>query len=93
MFKGNNLLHKLLLTTIQKTKLRNAFENNMSINKKLSKSQISIIVQSGGLLETLLSKLSGPLTKVTVPLAKNVLAPQGITAAALAIDVQQVFKK
>ena len=93
MFKGNNLLHKLLLTTIQKTKLRNAFENNMSINKKLSKSQISIIVQSGGLLETLLSKLSGPLTKVTVPLAKIVLAPLGITDAALAIDVQQVFKK
>ena len=93
MFKGNNLLHKLLLTTIQKIKLRNAFENNMSINKKLSKSQISIIVQSGGLLETLLSKLSAPLTKVTVPLAKNVLAPLGITAAALAIDVQQVFKK
>ena len=87
MFKGNNLLHKLLLTTIQKTKLRNAFENKMSINKKLSKSQISIIVQSGGLLETLLSKLSGPLMKVTVPLAKNVLAPLGITATVLAIDV------
>ena len=37
MFNGNNLPHKLLLTTRQKTKLRNAFENNMSIDIKLSK--------------------------------------------------------
>ena len=37
MFNGNNLPHELLLTTRQKTKLRNAFENNMSIDIKLSK--------------------------------------------------------
>ena len=30
MFSGNDLLHELLLTTRQKTKLRNAFNNNMS---------------------------------------------------------------
>ena len=30
MFDGNNLPHKLLLTTRQKTKLRNALSNNMS---------------------------------------------------------------
>ena len=30
MFNGNNLPHELLLTTRQKTKLRNAFNNNMS---------------------------------------------------------------
>ena len=37
MFNGNNLPHELLLTTRQKTKLRNAFENNMSTDIKLSK--------------------------------------------------------
>ena len=30
MFNGNNLPHELLLTTRQKTKLRNAFNNNLS---------------------------------------------------------------
>ena len=33
-----------------------------------------------------MSKLAGPLIKVAIPLAKNVLAPLGITAAASAID-------
>ena len=53
---------------------------------KLSKAQISKIIQSGGFLGLLLSKLAGPLMKVAIPLAKNVLAPLGITAAASAID-------
>ena len=57
----------------------------MSTSLKLSKSQISKIIQSGGFLESLLSKLAGPLKKVAIPLAKNVLAPLGITAAASAI--------
>ena len=35
----------------------------------------------------LLSKLAGPLMKVAMPLAKNVLAPLGLTAATPAIDV------
>ena len=83
MFKENNLSHKLLLTTRQKTKLRNAFENDMSTDiKLLSKAQISKIIQSGGFLSSLLSKLSGPSMKVVIPLAKNILAPLGITAAA-----------
>ena len=43
MRKGNNLPHELLLTAKQKTKLRNSFENNMSTNIKLSKTQISEI--------------------------------------------------
>ena len=38
------------------------------------------------MLGSLLSKLAGPLRKVTVPLAKNILAPLGITAATSAID-------
>ena len=41
MFDGNDLPHELLLTTRQKTKLRNAFNNNMSTDLKLSKAQIS----------------------------------------------------
>ena len=86
MFNGNNLPHELLLTTRQKTKLRNAFNNNMSTDLKLSKAQITKIIKSGGFLGSLLSKLAGPLMKVAVPLAKNILAPLGITAAASAID-------
>ena len=85
MFNGNDLPHELLLTTRQKTKLKNAFNNNMS-DLKLSKAQISKIIQSGRFLGSLLSKLAGPLMKVAIPLAKNVLAPLGITAAASAID-------
>ena len=41
-FDGNDLSHELLLTTRQKTKLRNAFTNNMSTDLKLSKAQISL---------------------------------------------------
>ena len=86
MFDVNDLPHELLLTTRQKAKLRNAFNNNMSTDLKLSKAQISKIIQSGGFLGSLLSKLAGPLMEVAVPLAKNILAPLGITAAASAID-------
>ena len=86
MFNGNDLPYELLLTTRQKTKLRNAFNINMPTDLKLSKSQISKIIQSGGLLGSLLSKLAGPLMKAAIPLPKNVLAPLGIRAAASAID-------
>ena len=53
------LPHDLLLTIRQKTKLRSVFENNMSTDIKLSKSQISKIIQSGGFLGSFLSKLAG----------------------------------
>ena len=86
MFNGNDLPHELLLTTRQKTKLRNAFNNSMSTDLKLSEVEISQIIESGGFLGSLLSKLAGLLMKVAIPLAKNVLAPFGITAAASAID-------
>ena len=87
MFNGKGLPHELLLTTRQKTKLRNAFNNNMSTTDlKLSKAQISKIIQSRGFLGSLLSKLASPFMKVAIPLAKNVLAPLGITAATSAID-------
>ena len=86
MFDGNDLPHELLFTTKRKTKLRNAFNNNMSTDLKFSRTQISKIIQSGGFLGSLLSKLPGSVMKVVIPLAKNVLAPSGITAAASAID-------
>ena len=86
MFNGNDLPHELLLTTRQKTKIRNDFSNNISTDLKLSKAQINKIIQSGGFL----SKLFGPLLKtglplikiVIKPLAKSVLIPLGLTAAA-----------
>ena len=58
----------------------------MLTDLKLSKAEISKIIQSGGFLGSLLSKLAGSLMKVPIPSAKNVLAPLGITAAASAID-------
>ena len=93
MFNGNDLPHELLLTTRQKTKLRNAFNNNTSTDLKLCKARISKIIQSGGFLGSLLSKLAGSLMKVTVPLVRNVLVPLGITAAATAIDAGIKKKK
>ena len=90
MLSTNNLPRELLLTTRQTTKLRNAIENNMSTDIKLSKAQISKIIQYGGFL----GKLFGPLLKtglpliknVIKPLAKSVLIPLGLTAAGSAAD-------
>ena len=90
MFNSNNLPHELLLTTRQKTKIRNAFNNNTSTDIKFSKAQINKIIQSGGFL----GRLLGPLLKtglplisnVIKPLAKSVLIPLGLTAAASAAD-------
>ena len=52
MLSANNLPHELLLTTRQTIKLRNAIENNMSTDIKLSKAHISKMIQSGGFLQT-----------------------------------------
>ena len=85
MFNRNNLPHELLLTTRQTTKLRNAIENNMATDIKLSKAQISKLIQSGGFL----GKLLGPLLKFGLSLLKSVKKPLGLlglTAASSAID-------
>ena len=82
----DELPHELLLTTRQNTKLRNAINNNLPTDIKLSKAQIKKLIQSGGFLSKLISKLVGPLTKEALPLAKNILAPLGLTAAMSAID-------
>ena len=57
----------------------------MSTDVKLSEAQISKIIQTGGFLGLLLSKKAGPSMKVAVPVAKHILPPLGITAAASAI--------
>ena len=85
-FNKDGLPHELLLTTRQNTKFRNAINNNLATDIKLSKAQIKKLIQSGGFLGKLLSKLAGPLMKVALPLAKNVLAPLGLIAAMSAID-------
>ena len=85
-FNKDELPHELLLTTRQNTKLRNAINNNSAIDIKLSKAQIKKLIQSGGFLGKSLSKLAGPLMKVAMSLAKNVLAPLGLTPAMSAID-------
>ena len=85
-FDKNERAHELLLTTRQNTKLRNAINNNSATDIKLSKAQIKKLIQSGGFLGKLLSKLAGPLIKVVMPLAKNLLAPLGLSAAMSAID-------
>ena len=85
-FNKDERSHELLLTKRQNTKLRNVVNNNSATDIKLSKTQIKKKIQSGGFLGKLLSKLESQLMKVAMPLAKNVLAPLGLTAAMSAID-------
>ena len=85
-----NFPHQLLLTNRQVANIRKAFANNSSIDIKLSKTQLSKMIQSGGFLGRLLGpllKTGLPLIKnVIKPLAKNVLIPLGLTSAASAAD-------
>ena len=85
-FNKDELPHELLLTTRQNTNLHNAINNNLATYIKLGKAEIKKFIQSGGFLGKLLSKLAGPLMNVAMPLAKNVLAPLGLTAAMSATD-------
>ena len=85
-----NGTHKLLLTYRQVANLRKAFENNLSASIKLSKTQLSKIIQLYGFLGRLLTQL----LKTTLQLikrelrrlAKSVLIPLGFTAAASVKD-------
>ena len=86
----NNFPHKLLLTSTHVSNLCKTFANNSSANIKLSNTQLSKMIQSRGFL----GKLLGPLLKtglplisnVIKPLAKGVLIPLGLTAAASEAD-------
>ena len=86
-----NFPHKLLLTNRQVANLHKAFANYLSADIQLSKTQLSKMIQSGGFLGRLLGpllKTGLPLIKnVIKPLAKSVLIPLGLTAAASAADV------
>ena len=86
----SNFPHKLLLTNRQVANLRKDIANHLSTDIKLSKTQMSKTIQLGGFL----GRLFGPLLKtgltlikhVIKPLAKSVLIPLGLTAAASAAD-------
>ena len=85
-----NFPHKILLANRRVANLRKAFANYLSTDIKLSKTQLSKMIQSGGFL----GRLLGPLLKTGLPLIKNVikplakivLIPLGLTAAASAAD-------
>ena len=85
-----NFPHELLLTNRQVANLRKAFANSSLTDIKLSKIQLSKMIQSEGFL----GRLLGPLLKTGLPLMKNVikplaksfLIPLGLTAAASAAD-------
>ena len=82
--------HMLLLTYRQVANLRKAFANHLSRDIKLSKTQLSKMLQSGGFL----GRLFGPVLKTGLPLIKNVIKPLtksvviplGLTTAASAAD-------
>ena len=85
-----NFPHELLLTNRQVANIRKAFANHSSTDIKLSKTQLSKMIQSGGFLGKLLGlllKTGLPLMKSVIkPLAKSVLIPLGLTAASAAAD-------
>ena len=58
---NTNFPHELLLTNRQVANICKAFANHSSIDIKLSKTQLSKMIQSGGFLGNLLGKLAGPL--------------------------------
>ena len=80
-----NMLHELLPTVRLKT-IINAFANNMSTDIRLSKAQLSKIIQIGGFLGALLGKFASPLMNVAVPLAKNVLTLLAIMVSVSTVD-------
>ena len=68
---NTNFPHELLLTNRQVANIRKAFAYHLSIDIKLSKTQLSRMIQSGGFL----GKLLGPLLKTGLPLIKSVIKP------------------
>ena len=91
-----NFPHILSLTNRQVASLCKAFANYLSADIKLSKTQLSKMIQSGEFLCRLLGpllKTELPLIKnVIKPLAKSVLIPLGLTVAASEADAE-IHKK
>ena len=88
-----NLLHKLLSTNhLLVDNIKLAFPNKSSTDIKLSKTQLSKLIQSGGFL----GRILGPLLRtglslmknVIQPLAKGVLIPLELIAAASVADAE-----
>ena len=86
-----NFSHKLILTNRQVANL--AFANHLSTDIKLSKTQLSKMIHSGGFLGRLLGPLLKTIKNVIKPLAKIVLIPLGLTAAAAAAADVGIQKK
>ena len=93
---NTNFPHELLLTNRQVANIRKAFAKYLSTDIKLPKTQLSKMIQSGGFLGRPLGpllKAGLPLMKSVIkPLAKSVLGPLGLTAAASAADAG-IYKK
>ena len=91
-----NFPHKLLSSNRQVANLRNGFANYLLTAIKLSKIPISKMIQSEGFLGRLLNPLLKTgltfMKNVIKPLAKRVLIPLGLTAAASAADAG-IYKK
>ena len=66
-----NFPHKLLLTNRQVANVRKVFANNSSTDIKLSKTQLSKMIQSGGFL----ARLLGSLLQAGLSLMKNIIKP------------------
>ena len=85
---NTNFPHELLLNNRQVENIRKAFAKNTPTDIKLSKTQLSKMIQSGKFLGRLLRpllKTGLPLIKSVIkPLAKSVLISLGLTAAASA---------
>ena len=71
-YEDEELPHELFLTTRQTTKLRNVFANNISTDIKLSKAQISKIIESDGSFGSWLANLGKKApTNVAIPLVRD----------------------
>ena len=85
-----NFPHELFLTDRPVSSIHKSFANSSSVDIKFSKTQLSKMIQSEGFL----GKLLVPLLKIVLrliknvitPLAKSVLIPLRLTAAASAAD-------
>ena len=89
---NTNFPHELLLTNRQVANLRQGFATRTSADIKLSKTQLSKMIQSEGFLGRLLGpllRIGLPLTKIVIkPLAKSVLVPLGLKTAAASADTR-----
>ena len=87
---NTNFPHELFLTNRQVANIRKVFANHSSTEIKLPKTQLSKMIQSGEFLGRLLGpllKAGLPLMKSVIkPLAKTILIPLGLTAAASAAN-------